>query len=157
MRPYLKNNLPYLFPEFESGGFDIACAKIQIVYGYQLLLDIKSESTPFVVQLMIHVDVTKKISIRNITDDAQPIPQGWEWHEASEFKDLVHAEGLIRAKANTPIEPNGKVLVYRTINENDLDKTHIIFRYGLATLFSAVYSKNPKNNEEEMISFHPIN
>lgn len=159
VRPYLKNNLPNLFPEFVSGGWDIACAKIQIVSGYNLLLDIKSEATAFLVQIHLHVDVTKKISFRSFAkpDDAPAVPNGYEWHDPAEFKDLTHAEGLIREKGNIQIEPSGKVLVYRTIFENDLDKTHIIFRDGMASLFSAVYAKNPKNHEEQLVSVHAIN
>lgn len=161
VRPYLKTNLPNLFPEFESGGYDIVSAKIQIVSGYQLLLDIKSEKSSFIIQVLLHVNVTKKISFRSfeVPDGAEPVPNGYEWQDHTKFTpaDLSHAIGLIQAKSNIPIEPSGKVLVYRTIVENGLNKTHIIFRDGMASLFSAVLTKNPANNKEEMESFHRIN
>lgn len=160
VRPYLKRNLPNLFPEFVNGGFDIVAAKIQIVSGYKLLLDIKNEKSSFLVQLLLHVDVTKKISLREITkpDDAEAVPNGYEWQDASKFTpaDLAHAEGILRKNIEYQIEPDGKVLVYRTIIENNLNKTHIIFRDGIATLFSAVISKNPVNNEENMVSIYQI-
>ncbi|KAK8900615.1 hypothetical protein M9Y10_002944 [Tritrichomonas musculus] len=159
VKGYLDRNLPHLFPEIANGEYVIASAKMQIVAGMKLKLNIKATSSPLLFQLTLYINPQQKITLEEITRPigSRPILGGYTWQNPSHFtaKDLSNVVQLIQRKLNLLLQREGEVLVYRTKVEKGL-KTHVIFRDSKQNVVSAVTLRSPNGKSEELVSANQI-
>lgn len=146
VRSYLQKNIPILFPELENYEYLIESAKLQIVAGMNLQLNIQIMKPQFSFIITLYINPQKQITILDISpvNTARPILGEYVWHKVTNEIN----ENLLKFV-------QGKIIVYRTKIERGV-KIHVIFRDENQDIYSAVFARNHKTQKDELVFIYKI-